>query len=254
MKKIIKIIIGLLFISYIAFGQSIRIHTKNGTDAYNLADIDSITFDVSGSVSSTVKDIDGNVYNTVQIGNQVWMVENLKVTHFRNGEPLLNGSMTTEPAYINYNNDSNNVQTYGRLYNWYAISDSRNIAPEGWHVATDEDWKEMEMFLGMSQIDADTTGWRDDQVGGKLKEIGTTHWQDPNTAATNESGFTAVPGGWCTNYSGEFATMGKQCFFWMPEEIDNDMALHRRVVWSNGGVYRFSDNKKSGFSVRCVKD
>ncbi|VAX26896.1 SclB protein [hydrothermal vent metagenome] len=256
MKKILKFTIGLFLFSSLTFGQVIKIHTQNGTDSHNLADIDSITFDVSGSNSSSLKDIDGNVYQTVQIGDQVWMAENLKVTHYRNGDPIpYDNYPTTTGAYCNYKNDTTYVPTYGRLYNWYAVNDSRNIAPEGWHVATDDDWKQLEMYLGMSQEDADSTGWREsNEVGGKLKEAGTEHWADPNTAATNESGFTALPGGWRTDFNSDFATMGQYCFFWMPDEIDDGSAWTRRVAWVNPGVYRFHEDKMSAFSIRCIKD
>lgn len=122
------------------------IHTSNGTDAYNLADIDSITFDVSNDTTTgTVTDIDGNVYQTIKIGNQWWMAKNLKVTHYRNGEAIPNITNDSEwinlstGAYCAYNNDNGNIATYGLLYNWYTVVDSRNIAPSGWHVPTDDE-------------------------------------------------------------------------------------------------------------------
>ena len=156
---------------------------------------------ICGPETGTVTDIDGNTYQTVKIGDQWWMAENLKVTCYRNGDAIPNitdgttwASLSTG-AYCEYNNDINNVATYGRLYNWYAVTDSRNIAPAGWHVPSDAEWKQLEMYLGMSQSEADATGWRGTDEGGKLKEVGTMHWNSPNTGATNESGFTALPGG-----------------------------------------------------------
>lgn len=138
----------------------------------------------------TVTDYDGNVYQTVLIGDQCWMMENLKVTHYRNGDPIphvtdgVTWGNLTSGAYCNYNNDEGNVATYGRLYNWYAVDDSRNIAPAGWHVPSDAEWQTLVDYLGGDAV-----------AGGKMKEAGTTHWASPNTGATNESGFTALPGG-----------------------------------------------------------
>ncbi|MBT5269507.1 MAG: hypothetical protein HOL70_08685, partial [Candidatus Marinimicrobia bacterium] len=114
----------------------------------------------------TVTDIDGNVYETVKIGDQIWMAENLKVTHYRDGSAITQvtdntawSNLSTEAYCIYDNNASNEVDTYGALYNWYAVSDGRNIAPEGWHVPTDAEWKELEMYLGMSQPDVDDVVW-----------------------------------------------------------------------------------------------
>ncbi|HDS01520.1 MAG TPA: hypothetical protein ENO07_05815, partial [candidate division Zixibacteria bacterium] len=173
----------------------------------------------------TVTDIDGNVYQTVLIGDQCWMMENLKVTHYRNGDPIPEvtdgGSwgMLSTGAYCNYDNNESYVAVYGRLYNWYAAADSRNIAPDGWHVPSDAEWKQLEMYLGMSQADADATGWRGTDEGGKLKEADTTHWQSPNNGATNESGFTALPGGYRSS-SGRFYFEHFDAFFWTQTDYD----------------------------------
>ncbi len=208
--------------------------------------------------TGTVTDIDGNVYQTIKIGDQWWMMENLKVTHYRNGDPIPHvtdgstwGALSTG-AYCEYDNNSVNVATYGRLYNWYAVADSRNIAPEGWHVPTDEELKQLEMYLGMSQAEADGTGWRGTDEGGKLKETGTTHWNSPNEGATNESGFTALPGGY--RYSGPFYDMGYLAYFWSSSEYSSDYAWFRRLYYNSSQVYRSNDLKPLGFSVRCVRD
>jgi uncharacterized protein (TIGR02145 family) len=207
----------------------------------------------------TVTDYDGNVYQTVLIGDQCWMMENLKVTHYRNGDPIphvTDGGTwegLTSGAYCNYNNDEGNVATYGRLYNWYAVDDSRNIAPAGWHVPTDEEWKQLEMYLGMSQAEADDVGWRGTDEGGKLKEAGTTHWYPPNEGATNESGFTALPGGY-RNYYGYFTSMGYIAYFWSSTEYDSLFAWRRHLDYYSSQVSRYSSYKQLGFSVRCVRD
>lgn len=196
----------------------------------------------------TVTDIDGNVYITAKIGDQTWMLQNLKVTHYRNGDPIPNvtdngawAGLSTG-AYCEYDNDINNVAVYGRLYNWYAVDDGRNIAPEGWHVPTDAEWQTLVDYLGGDAV-----------AGGKLKETGTTHWNDPNTGATNESGFTALPGG--TRYrSGSFLDMGRYAYFWSSTEIYSLNAWYRSLYYNYSQVYRYGMVKHYGFSVRCVKD
>ncbi len=206
-----------------------------------------------------VTDIDGNLYQTIKIGNQWWMMENLKVTHYRNGDAIPNvtdgstWSGLTTGAYCNYNNDVNNVATYGRLYNWDAAVDSRNIAPVGWHVPTDAEWKQLEMYLGMSQTEADATGRRGTDEGGKLKEVGTAHWVSPNTGSTNESGFSALPGGH-RNYDGIFSSMGRVAAFWSSTVRIGNGAWYRILGYDYSEVSRNSYSEQGGFSVRCVKD
>ena len=207
----------------------------------------------------TVTDIDGNVYQTVTIGEQIWMMENLKVTHYRNGDPIpcvTDGgtwSGLTTGAYCNYDNDEHNVATYGRIYNWYAVDDSRNIAPEGWHVPTDEEWKQLEIYLGMSQSVADQLSWRGTDEGGKLKETGTTHWNSPNTGATNESGFSALPGGFRASF-GTFYYLGDIADFWSSTESTSSHGFNRALDNDNSDIYRGYEYKYFGVSVRCVKD
>ncbi|MCK4607706.1 MAG: fibrobacter succinogenes major paralogous domain-containing protein [candidate division Zixibacteria bacterium] len=210
----------------------------------------------------TVTDCDGNVYPTVLIGDQCWMMENLKVTHYRNGDPIpqvTDGgtwSGLSSGAYCNYDNDEGNVTTYGRLYNWYAVDDSRNIAPAGWHVPTDEEWKQLEMYLGMSQAEADDDGSRGTDEGGKLKETGTTHWQSPNIGATNESGFTALPGGYrlAGGTGGTFDHMGYYATLWSSTVDYSILVWYRGLHHYSLQVVRSSNAKYQGFSVRCVRD
>jgi uncharacterized protein (TIGR02145 family) len=211
------------------------------------------------TTSGTVTDIDGNVYQTIKIGDQWWMMENLKVTHYRNGDPIphvTNNSTwsgLTTGAYCEYNNDVNNVATYGRLYNWYAVADPRNIAPEGWRVPSDEEWKQLEMYLGMSQAQADSTGGRGTDEGGKLKDTGTAHWTSPNTGATNETGFTALPGGYRHDY-GTFYDLGYYAYFWSSTEFSSFSAWYRYLHYYDSRVRRLYLIKQVGFSVRCVRD
>jgi len=216
--------------------------------AYTLLNQSNYSNEETGYINETITDIDGNVYKTVKIGTQVWMAENLKVTHYRNGDPILNitdntqwDSLTTG-AYCNYNNDPNNAITYGRLYNWYAVTDSRNLAPIGWRVPTDAEWQTLINYLG-----------GDDVAGGKIKEAGTTHWSSPNTGATNESGFTALPGGY-RYYYGYFLNLGDLANFWSSTERNSDDAWYRVLYFNNAAVYRCNDSKRSGLSVRLVRD
>ncbi|NOZ76049.1 MAG: hypothetical protein GXO90_11875 [FCB group bacterium] len=195
--------------------------------------------------SDEITDIDGNIYKTIKIGNQVWMAENLRVTHFRNGNLIPNVYNNTwmditAGAYTKYNNDDNIIATYGLLYNWFAIADSRNLAPVGWHIPSDEEWQELIDFLGGSGIS-----------GGKLKESDTTHWDNPNIGATNESGFTALPGGRC---DGDFYFLNSHGYFWAATDFDSVSAWVRILEHSSAKVYRFSYVKQTGLSVRCIKD
>jgi uncharacterized protein (TIGR02145 family) len=212
------------------------------------------------TVTRTVTDIDGNVYPTVKIRDKWWMAENLKVTHYRNGVAIPNVTDATEwinltsGAYCNYNNNVGYVYTWGRFYNWYAVNDPRGLAPEGWHVPTDEEWKELEMILGMSQSDVDDTGWRGTDEGGKLKEIGTVHWDDPNTGATNESGFTALAGGYRDGVYSNFNVLYSNAYFWSSTEVNSSHAWYRVLGYFTSEVDRYEDTKRHGFSIRCLKD
>jgi len=195
----------------------------------------------------TVTDIDGNVYNTVIIGTQVWMVENLKTTKYRNGDPIPN--VTGDAAWVALNTgaycwDNNdaapNKIAYGALYNWYSVADSRNIAPTGWHVPTDAEWTTLTTFLGGESV-----------AGGKLKETGTTHWQI-NTGATNSSGFTALPGG--IRYL-SFVGVGYNGNWWSSTANGaGDYAWIRYLYNDSAYVMRGYFYKLDGYSVRCVRD
>jgi uncharacterized protein (TIGR02145 family) len=208
-----------------------------------------------------VTDIDGNVYQTVKIGNQWWMAENLKVTHYRNGDVIPNVTDSFEwadlrsGAYCSYNNDDVNIETYGLLYNWYAVADSPNIAPRGWHVPTDEEWKELEMYLGMSQSEANSTGWRGTDEGGKMKEKGTTYWNSPNTGATNECGFSALPGGSRDFFNGIYLEMSYSAYFSSSTGYDSNYsyAWGRELGYGGSVINRGVKHKQNGFSVRSIR-
>ena len=207
----------------------------------------------------TIKDIDGNVYKIVKIGDQWWMAENLNVTRYRNGDVIPDVTSTTAwenltiNGYCNYENNEINAATYGRLYSWYAVTDPRRLAPAGWHLPSDEEWKQLELLLGMSQSVADQSGWRGSDEGGKLKVTGTMLWNSPNTAATNTTGFAALPGG-CRNSDGDFGFVGEGGYFWSSTEFDASSAWARNLFYHYAGVVRDCSKKNFGRSVRCVRD
>jgi len=205
----------------------------------------------------TFTDIDGNVYRTITIRNQVWMAENLRVTRFANGDPIPNASDAGEwrrldsAAYCAYDNDLTNASIFGYLYNWHVMEDSRNIASEGWRIPTDSDWKVLEMNLGMLRAEADKIGRRGSDEGGKLKAA--THWASPNTGATNSSGFSALPAGFRDN-RGTFRDLNVNTFFWTAPEIDSDRAWYRNIHHRRPELFRNYGFKRSGYSIRLVKD
>ncbi|MGA1978434.1 MAG: fibrobacter succinogenes major paralogous domain-containing protein [Bacteroidales bacterium] len=202
---------------------------------------------------------DGQRYKTVKIGTQIWLAEDLRTTSFNNGIviPLVTDktiwAVLTTPAYCWYNNDEASYKsTYGALYNWYAVSTGK-ICPIGWHIPTDNEWKTLEMYLGMSQNEADKSGMRISNEGGKLKETGTTHWTNPNVGATNESGFTALPGGYRSDH-GSFHDVGGYGHWWSVTVYDAMSAWDRCIDYDYAGFSRYNDGKRCGFSVRCVRD
>jgi len=196
----------------------------------------------------TITDVDGNIYHTVTIGNQVWMLENLRVTHYRNGNPIseVTGNdqwvAVTDGAFCNYENNASNSVTYGKLYNWHAVTDGRGIAPQGWRVPTDEDYNQLAAFLGDVFI-----------AGGKMKEAGYTHWEIPNFGATNSSGYTALPAGY-RNDEGVFYGLGIYSYFWTTTPKDDISAYAHHLFSNDEMLYRIHYSKNHAFSVRCIKE
>jgi len=202
------------------------------------------------NIPISITDIDGNVYTSVTIGTQVWMVENLKTTKYRNGDLI----GTTAPATLEisqeatpkyqwaYDDDENNVVTYGRLYTWYAVTDTRNVCPVGWHVPSDAEWTTLTTYLGGESV-----------AGGKLKEAGTSHWIPSNEGATNSSGFTALPSGIRTT-NGSFSSLGGYCAWWSSTEESTPSAYHRYIGYDINNVGSYGYYKHYGFSIRCLQD
>ncbi|EMY3552652.1 fibrobacter succinogenes major paralogous domain-containing protein [Flavobacterium psychrophilum] len=201
-------------------------------------------------ITTTISDVDGNTYNTITIGNQVWMKENLNVSKYRNGDiiPQVQDpnqwSNLTTGAWCYYTNQSSYGLVYGKLYNWYAVNDSRGLAPQGWHIPNNDEWNLLNAFLETTSLS-----------GGKLKESGTAHWLSPNAGATNESNFTGLPSGYRVNVGG-FENIGKECYWWSSKqpatytsEASNYQLTYNYAYFLNRYYY-----KEYGFSVRCIKD
>ena len=200
-------------------------------------------------------DVEGNEYNFKRIGNQIWMTENLKTAKYSNGDTIA----TTNPFNLNitgesnlsyqwvYGGNSDNITPYGRLYTWYAVNDPRNVCPIGWHVPTDDEMTVLENNLGGSNV-----------AGGKLKEAGINHWLDPNTGATNSSGFTALPGGYRSHAGGNTIsgtqTIGSYGFYWTVTSNDSQYAISRRIMFDDMASNVHITEKYDGVSVRCLKD
>ncbi len=211
--------------------------------------------------AESVKDIDGNVYKTVKIGTQVWMRENLKTTKYSDGTAIPNviddtqwAKLTTGALCWHGNDAATHKDPYGALYNWYAVETGK-LCPTGWHVSSDKEWTVLMDYLGGYAM-----------TGAKLKEAGTTHWSSPNAGATNESGFTALPGGSRDPDSGMFYTLMKAGWWWTsthdrgPSLIqlragDQGGPWMRVIFWEQTSIKRNNAFlERTGFSVRCVKD
>ncbi len=207
--------------------------------------------------TSTVTDIDGRVYKTVKIGNQWWMAENLAVTRLNNGSPLTfvdisspdsTWASVTGAAYTTLNNGQ-----YGNLYNYAAIENLENIAPEGWHIPTDEEWKEMEHEIGMAQEEVEALGWRGVNEANKLTALNAIGW--PANAVlfgTDEYGFNGRPGG-CRSFSG-ITNFQANLAFWWTASTNNNEAWYRYIDANQTRVFRQYTHKGYGMSIRCVKN
>jgi uncharacterized protein (TIGR02145 family) len=207
--------------------------------------------------SEGVTDYDGHHYKTVKIGDQCWMAENLKSTHYADGSDI------TE--HWAYGNDEARAHTYGRLYTWYALmhgaassnsnpSGVQGICPTGWHVPSDAEWQELEMTLGMTTAEAGGPGYRGSHSEGrKLKETDEAFlWSTGSAGGTNNSGFTALPAGYLAiNY---FNALGYTTYFWSSSEYSSSEVWYRVLIDDDDRVIRGSEVKEAGFSVRCLKD
>ncbi len=215
---------------YIGYGSTIKFRTK-------------------GNPTDTIVDLDGNVYHAVTIGSQIWLVENLKTTKYRNGDPIqfvpdgVQWSNLTSSAYCNVLGDQSISCTYGRMYNGYAVSDARNIAPEGWHIPTILEWETLFNYLGGASI-----------AGAKLKDSTLIYWKYPNTGATNEAHFFALPsGGRNAAYEGRYDEQFLVAHYWSSTDtLSGKLVVEIHHKSESTGMQHLG--LKNGFCIRCVKD
>lgn len=203
-----------------------------------------------------IMDVDGNVYHTVKIGHQVWTVENLRTTKYNDGTEIPD-VWRRAPAYCWHNNDSNNKNIYGALYNWYAV-DSKKLAPTGWHVPTNTDWDTLQNYLI-----ANGYNWDGTTTGNKIAKAlsAGTDWHTSsksgaignNLTQNNESGFSALPGGIRGEF-GDFSEVGTFGYWWSATECDESNAYHSYLHYSEQYLYRLTFYKHCGYSVRIVRD
>jgi uncharacterized protein (TIGR02145 family) len=202
------------------------------------------------NTSNDIKDIDGNIYNTIRIGSQVWMKENLRTTKYNDGESIpfvpdyADWAGYPTPGYCWYMNDSpSSKKEYGAMYNWYAVNTDR-LCPTGWHVASEEEWAILTDYLGGLSV-----------AGGKLKEAGTLHWNAPNADATNESQFTGLPGGYRSFRDGAYFSIKNNGTWWSSSSNTSSSAwLIAITLYNTSDVQVVSGDKKYGVSVRCLKN
>ncbi|MBS1686362.1 MAG: retroviral-like aspartic protease family protein [Bacteroidetes bacterium] len=201
--------------------------------------------------SFKVTDIDGNLYDTVKIGMQYWLKQNLATTHFNDGTPILQiesaiewneifNSQSAISVYSHCMGEENMAPTYGYLYNWYATTDYRGICPTGWHIPSDAEFSRLAVILGGDAV-----------AGGKLKSIAL--WQPPNSNASNSSGFSAIPAGY-RFYDGDFVGIGKYASFWTSTQESKNGAWYCDVRYNESSIHHLPYSVYSGHSIRCIKD
>ena len=196
----------------------------------------------------SVIDQEGNSYKTMIIGSQEWMAENLKTSSYRNGNPIPNVQSKDEwvqldaGAWVHYDNNVENECPYGKLYNWYAVSDNRGLCPTGWRVPTDDDWDQLTDHLGDLN-----------SAGAKMKSAGTVYWAGENSGAVNSSGFSGLPGG--SSINGDFNEIGKHGRWWSSTKHPTfGSAYYRQLNYHLASLKRHDLSQYQGFSVRCIRE
>jgi len=238
-----------LFIQIFLMTLSVVVISGCGDDAVEIPVIE----------TGTVADVQGNIYKTVKIGNQWWMAENLNTTVYRTGEEILRiddklqWKTISTPAYCIYNN----LSGPGLLYNFHVLASGKEIAPEGWHVATDDDWKELEEYIGMPVGELEHNNWRGTDEGDQLKEknTNTSGWiRYEGVWGTDEKGFTAT-GGSCRVFNGEWGIPGlRHSGFWWSSTANEGYGYFRSLDYKKSGIFRYAAHPNYGFSIRCVKN
>jgi uncharacterized protein (TIGR02145 family) len=227
------------------------------------SDLDTFLVDADGvnvgslqccvALSNVVMDFDGNVYSTVEIGSQVWLTENLKTTHFADGSEIFTFPFDAQvfgPAWWNYQSNPANDAIYGKLYSWYTTSDPRNVCPTGWHVPSRFEWELLILHVDPTFI---TSNGATELGGGKLKS--TSNWDEPNVNATNETGFSALPGGLRGDFDIDtYFYLGTKGHFWTSSAIDQYFCDYLYLSNDSEAIYFNSSNAAQGMSIRCVQD
>jgi len=245
-------------------GDRLKLTGKTGNYSTVIIDVPTQSKTISFTFVACT-DADGNNYPVVQIGSQVWMAENLKTTKYRNGDPIPNVTDATEwgklstGAYCNFDNSSSNGTIYGKLYNWFAVGDSRNIAPTGWHVPTDEEWTILENYLIANGYNYDGSKV-EDKIAKSLAS--TTNWTSYTSAGSigkdltknNSTGFTALPGGYRSIGGGGFGYVGEYGTWWSATVYGESTAYYRSLSCNLKDLDRDAHIKKTGISVRLVRD
>jgi len=257
-RMFLAVIISITLLTSVKSQETMYIY-KGGAvvGGYKLAEVDSVIFYKEVSGVNTVIDIDENIYNTVVIGSQTWMVENLRTTKYNDGEEIANITDANEwrllptSAFRWYNNDEYAYKnSYGALYNWYTV-DTDKLCPSGWHVPSDEEWQILEKTLGMSASEANSLGNRGTTEGKVLKA--TTGWEY-NGNGTDNYGFSALGGSCCGHDTGNFNDVGVLGFWWSSTGNSSDEAYIRILQYNENTVVRATYNRSYGLSVRCIKD
>jgi uncharacterized protein (TIGR02145 family) len=252
----------VLMVNMILEDEYNSIADLNEDGVVNILDVVTIVNLVLSGDDNTCMDIDGNVYETIQIGDQLWMAENLKVNHYNDGSEIPTGYSNSEwgwldmGAYAVYDDDPSNADVYGNLYNWFAVDDDRGLCMDGWHVPSDEEFMELEMYLGMSESEANSMGWRGTNEGSKLAG-NSDLWNSGDLENDSEfgmSGFSAFPAGYRSSNSGTYYSMGSLGYFWSSSEANSNTAWRRLLYYNYSNVFRYTDSKQLGFSIRCLKD
>ena len=268
-KRILSLKGLMVFITYLSF-LLLTSCQQDDFDQDFMLDLNSIessaTSDMVNKTKGKLKDIEDNVYKTIKIGKQWWMAENLKTTMYNDGTPIpyvddnLEWKGISTPAYCWYDNEESTYKaTYGALYKWQTVNTGK-LCPKGWHVPSDAEWKILEMYLGMTQEQSDMEGPRGAPAGGKLKETGLDYWWEPNFGATNETGFTALPGGVHVGIPSEndFSGIGEVGCWWSstPFFYGSDLvdAWKRFTSYGEANIGRDHPSIMDGLSVRCLKD
>jgi len=194
-----------------------------------------------------IVDVDKNSYNTIKIGNQIWMAENLKTTRFKNGDRLnqfLENNLwqdSDKPTWVHYNFDTTYNRSYGKLYNWLAITDKRGLCPSGWRVPKIGDWQQLVKYVGKVS------------PGGLLKEVGTSKWKIPNAYSSNFYGFTATPSGFIDSEN-NFVKLGEQASWWSVSVYLNDYVSTSHLTYSEDKFEIKATPNSIGLPVRCIKE